>query len=100
MTTKKFYRNKEDFTCEMCGELVRGNGYTNHCPICFCSKHVDINPGDRASQCRGLMKPASYHKDGKKGIVLTHKCTKCFEEKNNKLASTDSIENLLKVFHD
>ncbi len=98
LDTKKFHRLKEDFTCEMCSAFVEGNGYTNHCPTCFYSKHVDINPGDRASKCSGLMKPLSYRMDGKKGVVLTHECTKCKEHKNNKLAETDSIESLLKAF--
>ncbi len=98
MATKKFYRNKEDFICEMCGEFIQGNGYTNHCPICFYSKHVDVNPGDRASGCNGLMQPISYKTDGKKGLVLTHKCLKCREYKNNKLADTDNVENLLNIF--
>ena len=43
-----FTRKVEDFTCEHCGREVHGNGYTNHCPHCLHSKHVDVNPGDRA----------------------------------------------------
>jgi len=52
-----FTRNIENFTCERCGAAVEGNGFTNHCPACLCSKHVDINPGDRAAargQCSAL----------------------------------------------
>ena len=49
-----FIRKTEDFICEHCGREVRGNGYTNHCPYCLWSKHVDINPGDRAAGCGGL----------------------------------------------
>ena len=98
MNIKKFYRNKENFICEVCSEHIQGNGYTNHCSICFYSKHVDINPGDRRARCGGLMKPMSYKKNSKKGLVLIHQCLKCGEYKNNKLAITDSIENLLNVF--
>ena len=54
---KRFSRRTEDFTCEHCGTKVKGNGYTNHCPQCLYSKHVDINPGDRLSDCGGLMEP-------------------------------------------
>ena len=54
---KRFNRRIEDFTCEHCGTEVHGNGYTNHCPNCLWSKHVDINPGDRAADCGGLMEP-------------------------------------------
>ena len=53
--TKQFKKVQEDFICEMCGAKVSGNGYTNHCPECLTSKHVDINPGDRACDCHGLM---------------------------------------------
>jgi len=57
LDTKKFKRTKENFTCENCGFLVEGDGYTNHCPRCLWSKHVDINPGDRCSNCFGMMEP-------------------------------------------
>jgi len=59
---KKFKKNKEDFVCEKCGEKVKGNGYTNHCPKCLWSKHLDINPGDRLSECGGMMKPIGLDK--------------------------------------
>ena len=40
----------EEFTCENCGKHVPKLGYScrNHCPYCLHSKHVDVNPGDRA----------------------------------------------------
>lgn len=38
---KNFTRVIEDFICENCGTEVKGNGYTNHCPKCLWSKHVD-----------------------------------------------------------
>lgn len=44
---KHFTKTVEDFICAHCGTHVRGNGYTNHCPECLWSKHVDNNPGDR-----------------------------------------------------
>lgn len=54
---KKFQRCTEDFDCGHCGFRVQGNGFTNHCPQCLWSAHVDINPGDRAATCRALMEP-------------------------------------------
>ena len=57
MMTKKFQRTKEDFTCEKCNLVVNGSGYTNHCPRCLWSKHVDVNPGDRQATCQGFMEP-------------------------------------------
>ena len=61
---KQFNRKKENFVCENCGEKVEGNGYTNHCPNCLWSKHVDINPGDRQEECKGLMVPVDLEKQG------------------------------------
>ncbi|MBR6751902.1 MAG: RNHCP domain-containing protein, partial [Alphaproteobacteria bacterium] len=46
---KQFVKRVENFTCAHCGAEVFGNGYTNHCPKCLWSRHVDNNPGDRMS---------------------------------------------------
>ena len=74
--SQKFQRNIEDFVCGHCGAEVKGNGFTNHCPKCLYSKHVDINPGDRADQCRGLMKPVSI--ELRKGeYTIIHECVGC-----------------------
>ena len=82
--------------CEKCGLKVKGSGYTNHCPKCLWSKHVDINPGDRAAACGGLMEPVaiSIVKDG---YDIRHKCVKCGQEKVNKSASGDDYEALLRL---
>ena len=93
---KKFIRTKENFICENCGFEVEGNGYTNHCPKCFYSKHVDVNPGDRACNCGGLMKPiAILQKDGK--FVLLHKCLKCGFERKNKLSDGDDMDKFFEL---
>ncbi|MDB4939746.1 MAG: hypothetical protein JWO40_171 [Candidatus Doudnabacteria bacterium] len=93
---KKFTRKIENFTCEHCNNLVKGDGYTNHCPNCLYSKHVDINPGDRASSCGGLMKPVQvFLKNGE--YVIKHQCTICGYEKNNKTSPNDNFEKLLKI---
>ena len=60
--SKKFQRNIENFRCEHCEAFVIGDGYTNHCPQCLWSKHVDINPGDREELCNGMMKPVGVIK--------------------------------------
>ncbi|MEA1909889.1 MAG: RNHCP domain-containing protein, partial [Patescibacteria group bacterium] len=57
MEKKNFIKTTEDFTCEHCGYNVKGTGYTNHCPKCLYSKHVDDVPGDRKNKCNGLMAP-------------------------------------------
>jgi len=93
---KRFQRNIENFRCENCGEQIEGNGYTNHCPVCLWSKHVDINPGDRASECKGLMEPINVEKTSKE-TVLTHKCIKCGHIKKNKSSENDDYNEILEI---
>lgn len=89
----QFTRKKEDFICDVCGTKVHGNGYTNHCPNCLASKHVDVNPGDRASECHGVMEPVEFvMRNGKEYIV--HQCEKCGYTRPNKVAPNDSRETL------
>ena len=84
-----FTRKKEDFDCEVCGKHVSGNGYTNHCPMCLCSKHVDINPGDRCSTCQGIMQPVAF--ELRHGVeYLIHRCTKCGHTRSNKVSKEDN----------
>lgn len=86
----------EDFVCEKCGRDVKGGGYTNHCPECLWSKHVDDNPGDRASLCGGLMEPVKVlHEKGKR--ILVHVCVRCGHTKRNKVAPDDNFETLISV---
>jgi hypothetical protein len=96
MSSQKFIKNKEDFVCEKCGHEVVGNGYTNHCPECLWSKHVDINPGDRAETCGGLMEPIRVEVKGKEYTII-HKCVKCELEKPNKAVKEDSFQMLVQI---
>ena len=91
---ENFIKVKEDFQCEYCGILVKGNGYTNHCPKCLWSKHVDVVPGDRASKCGGLMKPEEMIKMGEE-FIIKHKCLDCGYEKPNKTSASDDITSFL-----
>ncbi len=91
-----FIRRKEDFVCGKCGFEVEGNGYTNHCPQCLWSKHVDIFPGDRAEICGGLMEPIRVEKKGKEYTII-HKCIKCGIERPNKAVKEDNFDMLVQV---
>ena len=64
MEQKRFKMRDEKFICENCGFDVKELGYTarDHCPNCLYSKHVDINPGDRSSECGGLLEPIGIEK--------------------------------------
>lgn len=81
----RFTHNNDAFGCENCGRPVppRATGCRNHCPYCLVSKHVDVNPGDRANVCGGLMDAVGYELDGKKGLVLTFRCRRCQAELRN-----------------
>lgn len=93
MATKKFTRTKEDFVCEHCTTAVVGNGYTNHCPSCLWGKHVDVNPGDRAHACKGMMEPSGLEqKNGEYRII--HRCVKCGTERKNKTTENDNKDIL------
>lgn len=87
-----FIKNIEDFNCLHCGFEVKGDGYTNHCPKCLWSRHVDVDPGDRKAECGGLMKPIGYI-DGK----ILHKCEKCGFERKNKVDTGDNGEVLADI---
>lgn len=93
---RKFIRTKEDFICENCGQTIIGDGYTNHCPNCLYSKHVDINPGDRTCVCHGLMEPIAILQKNSEYILL-HKCVKCGFERKNKFSENDCFDSLLEL---
>ncbi len=94
--SKKFQRTIEDFACGHCKTVVAGDGYTNHCPECLYSRHVDINPGDRDADCGGLMKPVSI--EPKKGdFVIVHECVECGHIRKNKTSSKDNIKTVMRV---
>jgi rubrerythrin len=94
MNMRRFQRRKEDFVCEHCRQDVSGDGFTNHCPHCLWSKHVDVFPGDRNAICDGLMAPIrAVMENGAWKIV--HRCEACGYTKRNKKAKNDSLDALL-----
>ncbi|MFZ4586024.1 MAG: RNHCP domain-containing protein [Acidimicrobiia bacterium] len=92
--SERFVRRVEDFTCGHCGVSVQGDGYTNHCPRCLWSRHVDIDPGDRAAECGGLMAPVAvtYEHDA---FHITHECIACGHRKRNRTAAEDDLSAFL-----
>ena len=81
---KGYYRThacSDSFTCRVCGRLVTpqsaGTDHRNHCPNCLSRLHVDIEPGDRASDCGGIMEPAAVwvRRGGEWAII--HRCRRC-----------------------
>lgn len=93
---KKFNMIDEDFICENCGFEVKKLNYTarDHCPVCLYSKHIDINPGDRANKCHGLLKPIAIEKF-KDTYKIVYKCQKCNESHKNIIAKDDNMNIII-----
>ena len=99
LETKRFLTRDEEFICENCGKKVSKLGYSSrdHCPYCLHSKHVDINPGDRAESCKGDLEPIGIEISNKKGYVIIYKCKKCGKIKKNKAAEDDNMDLIIKL---
>ncbi|RJQ35083.1 RNHCP domain-containing protein [Candidatus Parcubacteria bacterium] len=85
-----FQKRIEDFVCEHCHAVIKGSGYTNHCPKCLWSKHVDVSPGDRKEVCGGMMAPVRIE-GATPEYVLVHRCERCGIERRNKLSDSDDM---------
>lgn len=71
-----------------------GDGYTNHCPSCLWSRHVDRQPGDRKAECKGMMMPIEL--EGQVGeLRILHRCQLCDKEVWNQAAQDDDFDTLL-----
>lgn len=101
---KNYYKthpSDESFKCQFCGRLVTSQGagtqHRNHCPYCLCSKHLDIEPGDRAADCGGTMEPIAVwvRKNGEWAIV--HRCRICGALSSNRIAADDNQLKLLSL---
>ena len=95
---KQFFKNDNEFICENCGKLVSKLNYTtrDHCPYCLYSKHVDINPGDRQNQCKGLLRPIGIEKF-KNTYKIIYKCEKCNQIHKNIMANDDNMDLIIEL---
>ena len=73
-----------------------GSGFTDHCPKCLWSRHLDVNPGDREAICKGMMEPISVEKRGD-GYVVHYRCQKCNYLYQVKAAENDDFERIIKL---
>lgn len=101
---KGYYKNHacmETFTCAVCGKECKPEGaaseHRNHCPNCLSSLHVDVEPGDRASDCESPMDPISVwvKKNGEWAII--HRCRRCGELSSNRVAADDNPMKLMSI---
>jgi hypothetical protein len=103
--SRKFTVINESFACAHCGAEVQPlaqGSCRNHCPQCFHSLHLDINPGDRAANCGGLLIPVAIEEHKKKGYMVVHRCQACGHTTRNKLAlddpnQPDSFDRVLEI---
>jgi hypothetical protein len=90
---KNFVGSGNDpFGCLVCGAQVlplENGSFRSHCPECLWSRHVDVVPGDRRSDCGGLMKPVSLEGSAGRGWVLVHACENCGFTRRNRTAERD-----------
>lgn len=91
----------DSFTCKVCGWPVTpagaGSGHRNHCPNCLSSLHVDVEPGDRAADCGGIMDPIAVwvRKNGEWAII--HRCRRCGALSSNRVAADDDPRKLVSI---
>ena len=83
---------RDSFTCRVCGRLVvpeaAGSAHRNH---------VDKEPGDRASDCGGIMGPIGVwvRKGGEWAVI--HRCRRCGKLSSNRTAADDNPMKLMSV---
>ncbi len=92
---------KQWFACRACGVTVvctgAGTEHRNHCPNCLHSVHLDVEPGDRAADCGGLMEPiAVWVRRGGEWAVI-HRCRQCGALSSNRIAADDNDALLLSL---
>lgn len=95
---KRFNMIDEEFICENCGKKVEKLNYTarDHCPFCLYSKHVDINPGDRQNNCKGLLEPIDIEKYNNT-YKIVYKCEKCGKLHKNIIAKDDDMNVIINL---
>ena len=95
----RFTMKDEEFICDICGKKVNKLGYTarDHCPHCLCSKHVDINPGDRNCKCHGILEPKAIEPWKNNIYKIVYKCSACGAIKKNISAKDDNFDKILEI---
>lgn len=92
---KNFIFKNEPFVCKRCNAenpLIKGE-IRDHCRKCLSSLHVDSEvPGDRESNCLGLMTPKTVYYNKKKGYMIQFECESCGKQIANRVASDDNYD--------
>lgn len=101
---KGYYKThacNDSFICKVCGRTVvpegAGSAHRNHCPNCLSSLHVDIEPGDRACDCGGIMEPIAVWVRTKDEWAIIHRCKRCGGLSSNRVAADDNPVKLMSL---
>ena len=79
------------------GGKPAGTQHRNHCPNCLTSLHLDNEPGDRAADCGGQMKPvAVWVRKGGEWVII-HRCHLCGKLTSNRIAADDNPMFLMSI---
>lgn len=101
---KGYYKTNpcnDSFTCKVCTRLVTpenaGSTHRNHCQNCLTSLHLDNEPGDRESDCGGIMDAIGVwvRKNGEWAII--HRCRRCGKLSSNRVAADDNPMKLMSI---
>ena len=96
-----FGNSFDSFECKVCGAANVPDGassaHRNHCAQCLSSIHLDNEPGDRASLCRGVMDAIGVwvRNDGEWAII--HRCRDCGALSSNRIAADDNPALLMSI---
>lgn len=97
----KTHACNEPFTCKNCGREVvpagAGSDHRNHCPNCLSSLHVDVEPGDRASDCGGVMEPIAVWVRNNGEWAIVHRCRRCGHLSSNRVLADDNPMKLMSI---
>ena len=88
----------DSFICENCMKNVSKLNYTarDHCPYCLYSKHVDVMPGDRKNEGKGLLEPIGIEKF-RDTYKIIYKCKKCGQLHKNIIANDDDMNLIIEL---
>ncbi len=79
------------------GQIEKAIMAAEDCPNCLSSLHVDLEPGDRESDCGGIMEPIAVwvRKGGEWAII--HRCCRCGALSSNRVAADDNPMKLMSI---
>ena len=72
-------------------------GFLRVSVFCLGSLHVDLEPGDRASDCGGIMDPVTVwvRKGGEWAVI--HRCKRCGALSSNRVMAADNPMKLMSI---